>query len=624
MRQTHLNAGFALFSLFILARSGAGQAAIPQVAPAAAPTAATPAQNPTAGAPPQTAAPVFHANTNLVVLDVVVTDRGSAVHGIDRSRFHVFEDGKEQTITSFEEHRPAPVPAQGNKPVALSPHTYSNAPLCPQATAFNVLLLDSLNTPVENQTDVRRQMIEFMGKIAPGTSLAVFTLASRLRMITGFTTDVAQLTKALEDTKVTPRTSDVTGAGLDPLTDGATAGLGGSSTDSSGPSGDWGSMLAQWAADTGAVQTDERVKITLDAFRQLALYLSGIPGRKNVIWFSGSFPIGLDPDVSERNDFDAARMYADVIRETGEAITAARMAVYPVDGRGLMNLSSADASYLPAGAIGGGPPRRGGVGLAVANDMHQALQTRAQEDSSMDLIAKQTGGKAYLNAKNLEKTMADAIQNGSNFYTIGYVPENKNFDGRFRKLHVRVDGSGLNLAYRDGYYADSPEKIAAHGATQLAPILTAMLHGAPPSTQILFNTRVLPASDLHFRDTKFSETPAGDNAAQLNGPLHRTVVDLLVDPRGLNFSTAPDGTRQDMVEFILVADNPDGLRVNYVDRVVPLGLDAERYAKVRASGFPVRMELDLPAGNFSLRIAVYDLSSGHIGSLEVPLSVAAK
>jgi VWFA-related protein len=614
MRPIYLSIITTAFSLFVAASFVAGQAAPPQAAPAAAaPTAAAPAQNPSSQATPQT---VVHANTNLVLLDVVVTDRGSAVHGIDRSRFHVVEDGKEQTISSFEEHEPAPVPAQGYKPVALPPNTYSNAPVYPSATAVNVLLLDGLNTPVDKQTDVRKQMIEYMSKIAPGTTMAVFTLTSRLSMISGFTTDAAQLAKALENAKVTPRTSDVAGAGLDPSTDGATAGLGGSSTDSSGASADWGGMLAQWNADTSAFQTDERVKITLDAFRRLALYLSAIPGRKNVIWFSGSFPIGLGPDDSARNEFDAARMYADVVRETSDAITAARVAVYPVDARGLMNLNTVDASYVP------GASRRGGIALAVANEMHQELQTRAQEDSSLDLIAKETGGRAYLNANDLRKTVADAVANGSSYYTVTYVPENKNFDGRFRKLQVRVDGGGLNLAYRDGYYADPAAKIAAHDAKQITPILAAMLHGAPPATQILFNTRVLPASDAHFRDSKFSGTPAGQDAAQLKGPLHRTVVDLLVDPRGLDFATAADGTRQDNVEFVLVAYDSDGKRVNYVDRPAPIGLDAEHYAKVRASGFPVRMELDLPAGNFSLRIAVYDLNSGHIGSLEVPLQVA--
>lgn len=383
-------------------------------------------------------------------------------------------------------------------------------------------------------------------------------------------------------------------------------------------------MEAQWESDITAFQDDQRVKITLDAFRQLALYLSSIPGRKNIIWFSGSFPIGLDPDATARNGFDAERMYADEVRETSEAMTEARVSVYPVDARGLMNLNTVDASYGSMATTGYSASRRGGVALAIANNMHQAMQTQAEEDNSMEVIAKETGGKAYINTNGLQEAVADAVRNGSSYYTISYVPENKNFDGKFRKLQVRVDGGGLNISTRNGYYADSPGKIEAKDAAQIAPVVAAMLHGAPPATQILFNTRVLPASDPHFRGTKFSATPAGQNAAQLKGPLHRTVVDLLVDPRGLDFTTAADGTRQDTVEFVLVAYDSDGKRVNYVDRPAPLGLDAEHYARVRASGFPVRMELDLPAGVFSLRIAVYDLNSGHIGSLEVPLAVAAK
>jgi len=623
MRPIYLSIITTAFSLFVAASFVAGQAAPPQAAPAAAaPTAAAPAQNPSSQATPQT---VVHANTNLVLLDVVVTDRGSAVHGIDRSRFHVVEDGKEQTISSFEEHEPAPVPAQGYKPVALPPNTYSNAPLYPQASAFNVLLLDGLNTPVDKQTDVRRQMLQYMGKIAPGTSLAIFTLSSRLRMITGFTTDASQLTKAMQSAKTTPRTSDVTGSGLSVAdTDTTLDNWSGTSATS-----DAGAMLEQWEADITSFQTDERVRMTLDAFQQLALYLGAIPGRKNIIWFSASFPIGIDPDTTMKNGFDAARMYADQIRQTSEDLAAARVSVYPVDARGLMNFSTIDASYTPSGGISSGGSggfgrggRAPGMGTPMAKDTHNAMVTNAEEEASMREIAKETGGKAYINTNGLRDAIADAVANGSSYYTLTYVPENKNFDGRFRKLQVRVDGGGLNLAYRDGYYADPASKITAHDAKQITPILAAMLHGAPPATQILFNTRVLPASDPHFRDSKFSGTPAGQDAAQLKGPLHRTVVDLLVDPRGLDFATAADGTRQDNVEFVLVAYDSDGKRVNYVDRPAPIGLDAEHYAKVRASGFPVRMELDLPAGNFSLRIAVYDLNSGHIGSLEVPLQVA--
>ncbi len=51
--------------------------------------------------------------------------------------------------------------------------------------------------------------------------------------------------------------------------------------------------MKQFLADTAAFQTSSASSITLEALQQLARYLSAVPGRKNVIWFSGSFPSGI-------------------------------------------------------------------------------------------------------------------------------------------------------------------------------------------------------------------------------------------------------------------------------------------------------------------------------------------
>jgi len=48
---------------------------------------------------------IFRTNANLVLLDVVVTDKGNAMQGLKASDFRIAEDGREQNITAFEEHR---------------------------------------------------------------------------------------------------------------------------------------------------------------------------------------------------------------------------------------------------------------------------------------------------------------------------------------------------------------------------------------------------------------------------------------------------------------------------------------------------------------------------------------
>lgn len=284
---------YLLRPIAILILAGSQISTPPAPGPASA-TQAPAAQSPSAAAPsvPSPQSSVLHANANLVQVDVVVTERDKAVHGLDRQRFHIFEDGHEQAIAAFDEHQPSDTAALPVKPAPLPPHVFTNRPVYPEASAVNVLLLDGLNTPTADQLEVRQQMIEYLGKVSPGTSLAIFTLSSRLRLAEGFTTDVARLVKALKSTKNGAQQSVILGSDT-PTTlsaapdEMATLGANAGAMDSSQMQSFIASMQ-QFAADTDAFQTDIRVRMTLDAMEDLARYLNAIPGRKNLIWFSGS------------------------------------------------------------------------------------------------------------------------------------------------------------------------------------------------------------------------------------------------------------------------------------------------------------------------------------------------
>jgi VWFA-related protein len=578
---------------------------------------------------------MLRTNANLVLVDVVVTDHGNPVHGLDRSRFHVLEDGREQPIASYDEHKPAAPAGTTAKRPALLPHTYTNLPAYPAASAVNVLLLDALNTPMPNQMDVRHKMLEYLGKLQPGTPLAIFTLSSRLRLVEGFTTDPAQLTKTLEGRKGSPQNSII----LDPESDQALdSAVGAMATMTSGMNQLTAagistlSSMQQFEADMTAFQTDLRVKMTLEAMQQLARYLSAIPGRKNVIWFSGSFPIALDPDDALQDPFEAMRNYSDDIRETAELLSAARVAVYPVDARGLMTPHTLDASYSPStnlvgsttsGNRSGSRRRVTGNNPYTGYDELNATKQLMEEQATMQQIAEQTGGHEYLNTNCLNEAVASAVENGSSYYTIGYVPAAHPLDGQFRKIQVNLENSDFNLAYRHGYYADPPDKSSEHTPGQTSLIVAATLHGAPPSTQIIFQAHVLPADDPLLKGTNLPAGPAGEMTASLKSPPHRVIAELKVDAHGLHYDSSPDGALHCKVEFTLVAYDADGRRVNYLDRGFQMNLKPGEIAQTMESGIRVHFSLDLPEGQFSLRIAVHDLTAGRAGSLEVPITVAA-
>jgi VWFA-related protein len=521
---------------------------------------------------PRSGVTVLHTTTNLVLVDVVVTGKGKAIHNLERSRFHVFEDGREQSITSFDEHdfapTPAPVPRPAMIPISLPANTYSNFSAEQALSAANVLLLDELNTPQQNREVLRQQMIEYLATVRPGTLMSVFVLTSELRMVQGFTGDAAQAIAALKGMK-----AEQFGAHL---------------TDSSkNPTADFDNHVPFRHNDP---LTDNRPQITLQVVQELARYLSLIPGRKNLIWFAGNFPVAFDP---------------------GASLSAAQVAVYPVDARGMMSLPGSRVSYLH--------DKDDQAGELENEDFRERSKA---ERGAMEQFAEQTGGQAYFNTNGLKEAAASAVENGSSYYTIGYVPPEKKADGKLRNIKVRVDGGGYELAYRRGYYA-APKPSSSENAQPPSQMTESVVHGAPAATQILFQARVLPASDPALRGTNVPAGPAGDMAASLKDPVQHTIVDVTLDPHSLALKDGPEGARQAQVEFALVAYDAHGKRLNYLLHALQVNIKADLYAQVVNDGIPVRLALDLPAGQCFLRIAVYDLDAGKAGSLEVPVTVAA-
>ena len=555
----------------------------------------------------------------------MVTDHGKPVHRLDRALFHVLEDGREQPITAFDEHQAAAGPVSAAPSAPLPPYTWSNDPAYPDSGTVNVLLLDALNTPTSDQAEVRRQMLKYLTKIKPGTSLAIFTLTSQLRLAVGFTTDVARLAKALEDERNGAKPSEVPGVdskiaaanAADQVQDVHVA---------SGMEQQKAYMVAglqQFAADDRSYQTDHRVEMTLNALQQLARYLSAVPGRKNLIWFSGSFPISLDPDMSlggpgHAGSFSATRSYSEELRKTSELLSAARVAVYPVDARGLMTAPGFDVSSAQTGRVYAHAAGR------VARDDTEAKDDTDNEHGTMGEIAAQTGGQAYWDSNDLAEAMARVVENGASYYTIGYVPAAKKLDGQYHKIQLRVDHPGYQLAYRRGYYADPLDKPSAHGPGTASMLMAATMFGAPPATEIQFQARMLAFTDPLFQGVSLPLGPGGAMAATLKPPPHSYMVDLTVDPRGFRFNELPDGMRQTQAEFVLVAYDAEGKRVNYLDRGFTIKVKAESLSQNRAEGIPVRLNLDLPVGQFTVRVAVNDLVGGHTGSLEIPVTVAGK
>jgi VWFA-related protein len=483
---------------------------------------------------------------------------------------------------------------------------------------LTVLVLDSLNTPLDDQTHVRAQMLKYLKKIPAGRRMAIFALGTQLRLLQGFTDDPALLTAALNNQKngkqVSPllqstaeaaATQETVDALMVHAAEAATA-------------------MQQFSAEENSTRSEVRLKRTLQALQQLAQYLGGMPGRKNVAWFSGGFPMVLLPDPDLPNGFGAQRDDQQEVHKTDALLAAAQVAIYPIGAEGV----AADLLYS-AGAdsrLTQQQLSRPGWGQA---------QERNANHEAMDEMAKDTGGVALYGTNDLADALNRVVAHGSYFYTLTYTSTNPATDGQFRKIQVQLANlRGYRLAYRRGYYADKANTVQATAAKPVAdpapdPLSSFMRSGLPGSTQIPFTLRVergtaLPRAGpaLTSRNQVGNPGQGGDNA-NLKGTLTRYKVDLMIAARGLSWNLTLDGNHHVSLEAALIVYNHEGKPLNWMLRQINLNLDAARYAIVQANGVNLYLEIDSPDEGVTLRGGVYDLDANLAGTLEIPLSSIA-
>lgn len=613
---------FALFAFAFLALG------LPDAALSQAPSAPGSNQPKASAVPPAT----LRTGITIVPIDVVVTDHaGHPVPGLAATDFHITENNAPQSIRTFEVVNAAAVAAAPHLP-PLPPGIFTDYQPAGAAGPLNVLLVDVLNTPLLAQIYLKQQLNEYIRKAPPETRTAIFGLNTGLTMLQGFTADPAVLRAAVER-KLTPGRSAI-------LND-ATGVRNGSENDSTGLGGDTelalqsrtiasaAELVQQFEAQQQSFQTQVRILDTINAFTALGHYLASFPGRKNLVWFSGSFPINVLGDPSIVSPFQVTQTNGPAFHAMVDQLLQAQVAVYPVDARALETEPTFDAAHT-------GSPYVGIAGGSLSRDLAAFQASRGDEHATMEALAHESGGKAFFNSNGLVEAMSNAISSGANYYTLAYTPTDLRHDGSFRSVHVDLTGAaaahGYTLSYRRGYYAPASEKEAHPGtltnqmaasaqpaakadATPIPFEATAMGHGAPEPSELLFKVRVLPVS----AETQ-ATVAAGNhvNAARAKGPFRTYAVDFAALAQQLQLTPDAQGKATGHVEFVVYVFDHEGNLLVTAGEPLDLNLSPADRANLQREGLKVRLLVSAPAqGESFLRMAVHDLDSRKMGIVEV-------
>jgi VWFA-related protein len=399
-----------------------------------------------------------------VLVDVVVRDkRGVPVRDLSLADFEVLEDGVPQKIGSFTpvfENPPAPAaPAPAAPPREPSatptgtPTAVNNGPIV-TALVFDRLSPEAQRlavTAAQNYLGTKEEVPNYIGVF--GVDLALTPYAP-------FTRNASTLRQALA--KVGSRSSSASnsperqqaranadraaaGAAQTAASAAATGGPGASAAMGTSPAAaQLAQMESQMIGDFDAMERDQQGYSTTNGLFAVVGAMKRLPGRKSLVFFSEG--LAIPPAVQ--------RLFLGVI----DAANRANVSIYTMDAAGLraeskqaetrdkVNQAAGFGLNTSYSAAGGGDP-------LTKNLEENENVLRQDPHSGLGQLAQQTGGVLFENTNNLRQGFERIDDDLHNYYLVGYSPANDVYDGRFRKIEVKVKRPGVTIASRKGYFA---------------------------------------------------------------------------------------------------------------------------------------------------------------------------
>jgi VWFA-related protein len=600
------------------------------------------AQQQTAGAAPPNV-PTIKVETRVVLVDTVVTDKqGNYLRDLTMKDFKVWEDNKEQTITSFSFEDDAASPTRAQK-------------------QYLVLFFDNSTMDAGDQGRARKAAAQFIDANAgPNRLIAVIDFGGTVHVSQNFTADVERLKQVV----ATVKGSSVSPNSPPPV---QIASLG------------MPTSLPPGSPSLGNSEADFGARSVLLALRSLAKNLSAVPGRKTLVMLTSGFAMNSEL----QSELTAAI----------DACNKSNVAVYPIDVRGLEGpalgkLRLPDSSGVrPAnqthsghlvfttlntgtvpqarlllvqhgggggGGVGGGggagghggggtgggtggtggtgggrggAPGGGGTGspggnrgtsgtsstpnpnngaAMMSNFYNQNYQPRdivpqfppsaTSNQQVLYQLADGTGGFVILNSNDVLAGLQKIAKDQSQYYVLGYTPSNA-AEGSCHSLKVKVERSGTVVRSRSGYCRVKPQDALA---------------GSPVEKDL---------------ESRVAGEMAGNVSATMQAPFFYTSnntarVDLVIEipTSALKFQKVK-GKQHSSLNVLGIAYNPDGTIAARFSDTMDLDFeDKKELQEFQSHPFHYENQFEMASGQYNLKV-VFSSGNESFGKLQTPLTI---
>jgi VWFA-related protein len=510
---------------------------------------------------PPAADTVLRSNTRLVLLDVLVNNDRGPVRGLAKEDFVLEDKGKKQSVVVFDVTESGKASAAAALPAGVASNRL-NSKGETQGSA-TVILYDRINTGAGDQAFVRSQVLRALAGLKDSDHVGFYSLGSSLRMVSDYDEDSAQLVrvaKAMLQSNSAPASMSAEDKVMfKNLTDAI-------------------SPMQQ-------LQPQARVNITYPAFRSIARHMSGVPGRKNLVWVTSVFPLTFGNSVERRKNDEVE------VEAFKNNLTEANISLYPVDpgGTGASFNQTDGAPVANEGSLMPGSLRNSAGTSSITN-----VSTSLTGNQTMQMLAEASGGKAFRNANDIAPALREVIAAADYTYTLGFYPDEKTLDNKNHELKVTLSKKPATdkakTTHRKQYFAWGPKSPA-----ELQP--------KPTMTEVLDDSLMAHSIGLM---AVANPDPAKPGTQVID--LRISAADLRFDPKGDQFTSSFD-----------VAIAIEGQKVVSMKTFAP-NFPGDVLQKVRTDGLDIREVIDTSGASGVFRIGVIDKNTGATGSIRLPFT----
>lgn len=525
----------------------------------------------------------FKTESKLVLVPAIVRRGGKHVSGLDKDAFTVYQDGKLQRITAFEEVRDAASNrmARPKTPEGVFTNVVSTDTAHHQIT---IVMLDLLNTPLVDQARARDELLRFLARSVDASNpTALVALGEKgVRLLHDFTNDPALLAAALRragsenpDTHVPVPQAQMT--------------LQEAALNQADPR-----LVIEAIDELSRGGTEYRqgaaIATTMEAFQHLAHAFAGVQGRKALIWATAGFPFTVTESSGILGTGEPSSLY----ERTMQLLNAANIALYPVDVRGLVYFGGSVAApgqqSLPLTQRDLTISKGRRMDTAAPSDYSGAVQ--AATLATMDIFAAMTGGRAFYNRNDLDIAFREAATDSDSYYLLGYQLDISDRTSGWRKLKVEVNQPGTEVRARSGFFVTPVTEDPTY--TRAVDIYNAV-QSPIDYTGLPFVVRWTGVENEDGKRKAAFEIVLSANSVHIN----------------------EDGRIE--LEFVGVARDAQGKAAKEFMQTFKAKLKPSDIEQIKSSGITYRNVLEVPAGDYSVRFVVRDNFAGRVGSLVAPL-----